>query len=103
MRIKHSLLVPFFLLAACVGEVTMDPIQDAPHAMKQRDPDDVQLFTAGAPAREHVDVAVLHAPYGLTNDERIAQLHASAARMGCDGLVLQNSDAGWTGTCIVYR
>ncbi len=83
--------------------IVQDPIQSPPHAMTARSPDQVELFTAGAPARAHVDVSVLHARYGVDNTERLAKLRDSAAAMGCDGLVLQNTDAGWTGTCIVYK
>ena len=101
MQIRNSLLIPFFMLAAaCAPIVSQDAIQSPPHAIGPREPQTVELFTAGAPARAHVDVAVFHADLG-DNSSRIAKMRESAAMMGCDGLVLQNTDAGWAGTCIV--
>jgi len=103
MRTTSSLLIAFFtIFTACGPVITQDPIQSPPHALTVRSPDSVELFTAGAPARAHVDVSVLHAENG-DSASRIAKLRESAAAMGCDGLALANTDAGWAATCIVYK
>ena len=94
-----------FFISACGVAISEDVVNPAPHPMQPRTPDQVEIFTAGAPARPHVDVAVYRAVVSgpTTNDDRIAKLRETAAQRGCDGLVLANTDAGWAGTCIVYK
>jgi len=84
--------------------------------MFRRPVESVELFTSGAPARPHTDVAVLEAEPGLSErstGELISRMREKAAAQGCDGLVVTGVDnqlirgAGErktiTGTCIVYQ
>lgn len=87
--------------------------------MSGRAAETVELFTAGAPSRPHVDVALLEAVEGGSfayhaTTEMLGDLRARAAAMGCDALVIGtvtpdtnlSSDSLYrktiVGTCIVY-
>jgi hypothetical protein len=83
--------------------------------MARRSPAEVEIFTAGAPTRPHVDVAILEAEPGLSERstaDLIARMRENAAANGCDGLVVTGVDTQTfrygdekktvTGTCIVW-
>lgn len=113
--------------AGCGTSTRTTVINPAPRAMHSRPPSTVELFTSGAPARPHTDVAVIEAEEssGLSvadTSDMLAALRARGARMGCDGVVLGGSSSrdpgvkdmeswlvetpkgrkGFYGTCIVY-
>ena len=113
--------------AGCGTSTRTTLVNPAPHRMQPRPPETVELFTSGAPARPHVDVAVIEAEesssFSLADtSDMLAALRARGARMGCDGVVLGGSSSrdpglndaetwlvenpkgrkGFYGTCIVY-
>jgi hypothetical protein len=74
----------------------------APRALAARSLDSVTVFTAAAPARPFVEVALIQARrrWGTTESaaEIFQRVRAAAAETGCDGLVLlgeANTTAGW--------
>ena len=73
-----------------------------PHPLFKRTPESVEVFTAGAPTRPRVDVAVLRFGGGFPTTTPTVAMRQEAANMGCDGLVLAHLDTGLAGTCIVY-
>ncbi|HEY1550909.1 MAG TPA: hypothetical protein VGG28_23935 [Kofleriaceae bacterium] len=86
------------LLGACGVNVYETPINAPPAAMTARAPTSVEVFTSGAPARAHVDIAVLQAEpeTGLADSSGtnlVGKLRATAAAMGCDGLVVTQLDS----------
>jgi hypothetical protein len=113
--------------AACGTSTRTTVVNPSPRAMHPRPPSTVELFTSGAPARPHTDVAVIEAEEssGLSvadTSDILAALRERGARMGCDGVVLGGSSSrdpgvkdmeswlvespkgrkGFYGTCIVY-
>jgi hypothetical protein len=115
-RMKPLRLALLALLGACGTMIEQTPINPPPIPMAPRAASAVELFTSGAPARAHVDVALLLArPASAFSDgteaDVIAELRQRAADLGCDGLVvtaIQDSarfkmpHAEVTATCIVY-
>lgn len=114
-------------VAACGTSTRTTVVNPAPHAMRPRPPHTVELFTSGAPARAHVDVAVIEAEesssFSLADTtDMLSALRERGARMGCDAVVLGGSSSrdpglrdtetwlvenpkgrkGYFGTCIVY-
>ncbi len=120
MSIKLSFIVGLALAAGCGTAIQTTVINRAPHPMAPRPIESVELFSAGPPARPHIDVAYFEAEAesGASFDgtpEFITKLRNNAAAHGCDGLVLgtstNHSDGGGryatnihgiTATCIVY-
>ncbi|HEU5061021.1 MAG TPA: hypothetical protein VFU21_31035 [Kofleriaceae bacterium] len=127
LRAFAFLLVTAAAAAACGTSTRTTVVNPAPHAMRPRPPHTVELFTSGAPARPHVDVAVIEAEesssFSLADtSDMLAALRERGARMGCDGVVLGGSSSrdpglndaetwlvenpkgrkGFYGTCIVY-
>jgi hypothetical protein len=75
-----------------------------------RTPAQVEVFTAGAPARAHTDIVLLEATDTLlaSTEDYIAALRDRAAALGCDAVVVtdrinRGSRAAVAGTCIVYQ
>ncbi|MEO8699275.1 MAG: hypothetical protein ABI867_04500 [Kofleriaceae bacterium] len=119
---RRLLLLAF--AAGCGTTITATMINPAPHPMRPRPPESVELFTSGPPqGRPYVDIAYLEAEQqtDLSVDdtaEFLGKLRVRAAAMGCDGVVvggltnrttvavLSNHDAasvkGITATCIAY-
>lgn len=103
-------------LCACGTAIRQTPVNSPPIPMAPRAAAAVEVFTSGAPARPHVDVALLEAQpesafSGSVNAEVIEQLRQRAGELGCDGLVLMTIQdsarfriphAELTATCIVY-
>jgi hypothetical protein len=106
------------LLVGCGAWTSQTFVNPAPHPMAARPPASVEVFTAGAPTRPHVDVAMLEVRqqtgWSLADTgDMIARLRDDAAAMGCDGLVITGSNNhvedrgsttlhGFFGTCIAY-
>ena len=114
-------------LGACGTATHTTVINPAPHAMRPRPPETIELFTSGAPDRPHRDVAVIEAEEQSSfstadTGDILAALRARGAQLGCDGVVLGGSSSrdpglrdtetwlvenpkgrkGFYGTCIVY-
>lgn len=81
------------LAAACgttIHETTLNP---SPYPLRSRPPAMVELYTSGAPARPHVDVALLEAEEasGFSTDrtpEMLTKLRERGGQMGCDAIVV---------------
>jgi hypothetical protein len=109
------LLLASLLFTGCAASVTATPVNAPPGQMIRRSPAQVEIFTAGAPTRPHVDVALLEAEPGLSERstaDLVARLRENAAANGCDGLVITGVDTQTfrhgdekktvTGTCIMW-
>lgn len=109
------------VLAGCGTSIQATAINPAPHVLAPRPTESVEVFTSGAPARPHVDVALLEAEqdssYSLDDTgAMLAKLRERGAAMGCDALVFHGlsssseelvgdqvqSRKGVYATCIVY-
>jgi hypothetical protein len=108
------------LLVGCGAWSSQTFINPAPHPMAARPPASVEVFTAGAPTRPHVDVALLEVRQRdgwsfSTTAVMIAQLREDAAEMGCDGIVVTGPNNhtvdsglgtgtlhGFFATCVAY-
>ena len=100
--------------ASCMtGAITMNytPLHTPAQPMAARSPHTVDLFTSSAPARAHIDVALLEARAPgvmTTTQEMFDALRTRAAEAGCDAVfvkaVTEDSDYRKTinGTCISY-
>ena len=118
---RHLALLVLF--TACGTSIRATTINPAPHAMRARPPETVELFTSGPPQdRRYVDVAYLEAeqdsPYSFDDTaEFLSALRVRAGTMGCDGVVvgsptnkvttgldLQTPEniKGIVGTCIAF-
>jgi hypothetical protein len=68
------------------------PLNQPPHDLKPRAPEQIQIFSSGAPERPHVDVGLLSVQEGSggyeTQASLIDALRQSAATKGCDALML---------------
>jgi hypothetical protein len=109
--VKIALVVA---VACGCGSVTVTRLHAPPHAMPARGEDAVDVFAFGAPERPHVDVARIEA-HGRTGRKSlelqaadfVPELHARAAALGCDAIVLgpwmrRTADDGRTAICIAY-
>jgi hypothetical protein len=83
MRMMIAVLM---LAAACGPKITMTKTNPAPHPLRARPADSVELFTTRTPERPYVEVAVFAASKGKAEDH-IDALRENAASYGCDALV----------------
>ena len=99
----RTVLVAACLASGCVS-VSITEINRPPHPLSKRLSADVEVFTSNAPARSHVDVAVITADGDASLDKFIATLREKAAAIGCDAISIQPvvQQAHLAGTCIVY-
>jgi hypothetical protein len=82
----RTMIAVLMLAAACGPKITMTKTNPAPHPMRARPADTVELFTTRAPERPYVEVAVFAASKGQAEDH-IDALRENAASYGCDALV----------------
>ena len=80
-------------VAACGSSIRATEINPAPRPLAARTPESVEVFTSGAPARPHMDLAFYEAQQSSefsSDDTRefIVKMRAAAAQRGCDGLVV---------------
>ncbi len=96
------------LLIGC-SDVSWLPINKPPRPLYRRAADTVELFTAGAPQREYVEVGMLDVSpvpreAWLDTPRLVAKLRKEAGEYGCDALVVNGGGRNEVrGTCIVYR
>jgi hypothetical protein len=117
-------LLVVLLAAGCGTAITATMINPAPHPMRPRPPETVELFTSGPPqGRAYVDIAYLEAEQqsDLSVDDTadfFSKLRVRAGQMGCDAVVIggltnrttvavlsprDSADLkGITATCIAY-
>ena len=114
------------LLGGCGTFVDFTPLNDPPHALSPRSAGTVEVLSSGAPARPHVDVAIVEAEQTRSLNEQgtglmIRRMRERAAALGCDAIVLggvtdhqgAGPGSGWDlldpgatrrqATCIVYE
>jgi hypothetical protein len=80
-------------LTGCGTSIRTTMVNPAPHPMVARHPASVELFTAGAPARPHVDVALIEAEEQSSfstsrTPDMLNKLRVRGAEMGCDAVVI---------------
>lgn len=83
----------FITLTACGTSITRTDLNPAPRPLAARPASSVEVFTSGAPARPHVDVALLEAEESsswstASTGDMIGSLRARAASIGCDAVVI---------------
>lgn len=83
---KRTVWILGAILAACGPKVTVQTLNPAPYPMAPRPAAAVAVFTTGIPDRPYVEVALLSAERGQS-DEHLPALRERAAEMGCDALV----------------
>ena len=93
MKTYSALLVTTLALAACGTSIRETVINTPPRQMAPRPIESVEMFTSGAPARPHVDVAFLEAEEAssLSTSETHDMLNAlrkRGAERGCDAIVV---------------
>ncbi len=86
----------FIALAACGTSITRTDLNPPPRPLAARPASSVEVFTSGAPARPHVDVALLEAEEAsgwstASTGDMIGSLRARAASMGCDAVVISGA------------
>ena len=123
--ILSSMLLSAALLAGCGTYADFTPINEPPHALRPRSARSVEVLASGAPARPHVDVAIVeveqtHSFNAQGTGLMIQRLRQQAAAIGCDAIVLggvtdhqgARPGSGWSlldpgstkrqATCVVY-
>lgn len=111
--------------AGCAATGSFIPTGDPALAREPRPPEQVEVFTAGPPARPFAELGMLEAqqsadyPHLDPPEDLLAQMRREAGQRGCDGLVITGpNDAvvtvtkdekdsvrtlkGFRGTCIVF-
>ena len=73
-------------LVGCGPQVSVQPLNPAPHPMAARSAGEVEIYMTAIPTRPYVEVAVLNASRGQS-DDHLPALRERAAAMGCDALV----------------
>lgn len=88
MSLQFRLAIASLALAACASVPTIDvtPIGHAPHELKPRAIDSVQILEVEPPTGA-ISVYVIKASGG-ESDQRQAAVRENAARLGCDGVVI---------------
>ncbi len=89
----QTLATALLFIAACGSSITRTDINPAPKPMPPRPAASVEVFSSGAPARPHVDVAILEVEESSSfsvsdTGEMVSHLRSRAAAMGCDGVVI---------------
>jgi hypothetical protein len=127
MSMRALAFATLVAVAGCGTSTRTTLVNPAPHAMPPRSPASVEIFTSGAPARPHTDVAIIEAEesssFSLADtSDMLNALRERGARMGCDAVVVGGSSSrdpglndtetwlvdnpkgrkGFFGTCIVY-
>ena len=113
------------LVGGCGTFVDFTPINDPPHPLRARSAASVEVLSSGAPARPHVDVALVEVEQTHSLNEQgtglmIQRMREQAAAIGCDAIVLNGvtdhqgaqPGSGWDlvdpgatkreATCVVY-
>ena len=126
-RLISAVALALVAAAGCGTSIRETVINQPPRPMASRPPETVELFTSGAPARAHVDVAFLEAEEASSfstdgTADMLNKLRNRGAQRGCDAVVVggvSSRDPGlndtetWLvdnpkgrkgiyGTCIVY-
>lgn len=81
------------IAAGCGTSIKETVINQPPRPMAARPPETVEMFTSGAPARPHVDVAFIEAEEAssLSTDDTpdmLRKLRKRGAERGCDAIVI---------------
>jgi len=88
-----ALVLATSLAVGCGTTIRETVINTPPRAMAARPPESVEMFTSGAPARAHVDVAFIEAEESSSfstdgTADMLAKLRKRGADRGCDGIVV---------------
>lgn len=103
------------LLAGCENSVSYAPIIHPSHRLSPRSVASVEVFAVTPPSRPHKDIGILQVAEGLgqngSTDGMIASARETAARIGCDAILVTSIDtlggghrpANIQASCIVYE
>jgi hypothetical protein len=97
------------LFGACFGATQVTHTNTPPRTLAPRPPAEVHIFTTAPPTVPYLEVAIIESNLGASEvPKHIAALRDEAARIGCDGVVINNRNSdndpsrGYWGACIVY-
>lgn len=123
----HAFTFGFALLSAtaCGTTTQFTPTNPSPRAMQSKSPDQVHVYTSSMPERPFTEVGIIQSRQSseLSLDEMpeiIQEMRKEAAKIGCDGVILNgtnnktvghhdrhggstNTLEGYWGTCIMYQ
>jgi hypothetical protein len=120
-RLRWGLVLAVGLGGCAETTVTYTPLNETPHELRARKPEQVEVFSSTPPERPHVDVGLISVQEGDADEtpaSLVWALRQSAAAKGCDALLLASpssttkpTGATWfdssyqvySATCIVYR
>lgn len=128
MKLTSALLSLLVLVGGCGTAIKTTTLNASPRPMQPRPPETVELYTSGAPARGHVDVALIEAEEQSSlsvadTGDMLRKLRAKGGQMGCDAVVVGGSSSrdpglrdaetwiaedpkgrrGFYATCIMYN
>jgi hypothetical protein len=106
-------LVLLPLLTACTTTTHLTATNPPPRPLAPRAPDTVEVYVGTRPARPFVEIGLLDDRRGIFVVDPsiwpwprfIAYARESAARVGCDAVVLESQGVakkGFWGTCLLY-
>jgi hypothetical protein len=106
-------LLPLLVATACTTTTRLTATNPPPRPMAQRAPETVEVYVGTRPARPFVEVGLLDDrrgifvvdPSGWPWPRFIQYARESAARVGCDAVVLESQGVakkGFWGTCLLY-
>ena len=105
-------------LVACTHVFTYTKLNDPPHALTPRRPDDVEVFKVQPPGREDVEIGMLETKKPVFDRDAeisptmIERFRRKAGELGCEFIVLESKkpvNAGpersdrYRAACVVYR
>lgn len=84
-------------VAACGTTTQFAPTNPSPRPMAPRHPDTVQVFTTGNPEVPYVEVGIIQSRQSSRLSlhempEMIRELRKEAAKIGCDGVILNGAN-----------
>jgi hypothetical protein len=117
--LQRILVSALLFFAACVTtSSSVQPTNPSPRPLSPRPVTSVEVFTASQPPRPFVEVALIKASGSSQGDARtglVQEMRSEAARIGCDGIVVNGSAEtvaphdgmggsvlGYSSACIVY-
>ena len=104
----------FGLFVGCQNSISYAPIIHPNHPLSSRSVSSVEVFAVTPPSRPHKDIGIFQIGAGMgnngTTNGMIADARASAARLGCDAILVtsidtlggRNRSANIQASCIIY-
>ncbi len=117
MKSFHIITLLALVATSCAVKTSYTPTNTPPRPLQAKNPSEVQVFTSALPSRPFTDIGLIKAQERAFSSEGqlIPSMRSQAARVGCDGLVIQGSNnkvvggqngvstrEGLWGSCIVW-